>query len=138
MTEVVLEVPMRTPSGNQLSGRHWSERARMRKLWEKELWVAMAVAGLRRPAYRRVELTIERYAAQPIKDADNYAAGCKPVLDAMVHIGLLLDDSSAVIASLRLVQFASKRKEERTVFRIRALDPASTESSSPTSAPAPP
>jgi hypothetical protein len=138
MTEVVLEVPFRTPSGNQLSGRHWSTRWLMRQMWAKALWAAMCVAGVRAAGYRRVDLTIERHAASRIKDYDNAVSGLKGVLDAMVEVGIIADDGTTVIMGMRFEQFRSKRNAERTVIRIRVLDPAPSGSSSPTSAPAAP
>lgn len=129
---MILVVPLRTPSGNQLSGRHWRTRVKLRKLWALAIRVAMTQAKVYgRPEFRRVRVTFVREAALPIKDTDNAYAGLKPVLDAMVEIGLLLDDSQAVVEELVLRQVKAPRAAERTVIELEDLR-APPGSSSPT------
>lgn len=122
---IELGVPWRTPSGNQLSGYHWSKRARYRRQWELGLRASMLRNQLYGcPEFARVKLLFIREAATPIKDADNAYAGLKPVLDAMVSIGLLLDDGRAVIEELRIEQVKCRRNAERTLIQIEVLTPA--------------
>lgn len=44
--------------------------------------------------FRRVTLTRFYDGRQQLRDADNYIGGCKPLLDALVCNGVLLDDSA--------------------------------------------
>jgi hypothetical protein len=119
MTEIALTVPLPTPSGNQLSGYHWRRRHRMKRDWQ---WGVLAAMGGVRADWplKRVEVTIERHTANPIKDLDNAVAGLKPVLDGMVAAGAIADDSEAVVTKLTVVQIAAPRKATRTVIRLRA------------------
>ena len=83
-------LPLPTPSANEWSGKHWSRRYRLKAQWAKLLLVAKP--GEHR-ASSRLRVTIERVMTGGGLDPDNLAGGLKPVLDAMVSLGLLLDDS---------------------------------------------
>lgn len=131
MNEIVLTISMLTPSGNQLSGYHWRKRRRMKRDWQWLLLAAMGRAGVG-VQLGRFHVTIERHAPRQL-DPDNAVAGCKAVIDAMVGVGLLQDDSPAYVAGLIVEQRKTPRAAQQTVIRLR---PASG-SSSPTSAPAP-
>jgi hypothetical protein len=133
MIEIVLDVPIQLPTGNDLSGRHWSARWRMREEWRHAVWALALEQGIREPRYARVEVLVERHAWRPIRDYDNLYAGFKAAGDSLVAAGLLLDDSTNVITSLKIVQVKAPKGTRRTVLRLRRVG-----SNFPTSAPAPP
>jgi hypothetical protein len=133
--EIVLEIPIRTPSGNQLSGYHWRKRHRMKRDWYYCLLAAMRTAGVG-PQTGAFDLAFERHAARNI-DVDNAVAGLKAVIDAMVQAGLLVDDRPEYVRSITVKQAKAAKAAERTVIRMRPCLPPS-QSSCPTSAPAPP
>lgn len=122
---IELTVPLRTPSGNNLSGYHWSKRVRLRQDWQLMLRVALnAQRHFGELRLARVKLEVVRHAAVLIRDHDNLVAGLKPVLDAMVQVGLLVDDGREVIAQLEVRQAKCARKLEHTTLRIEPLAPA--------------
>lgn len=121
---VKLDIPKRTPSLNDFGGRnHWTKYHRLKNSWADHIQVAKIDARCwGRPEYERVRLVIERHAAIPIKDDDNLYGGLKPVLDALVRVGLLKDDSRDVIVTQEILQIRSPRKDERTIVRIFPLE----------------
>lgn len=117
----MLEVPVRTPSGNQLSGYHWRKRHRMKRDWHLLILAAMRQAGASEPT-GCVDVIVERHAARSL-DADNAVAGCKVVLDAMVAAGLLVDDRAKYVRSVVVRQIKTPAKAERSVIRLRPVGP---------------
>lgn len=85
-------LPLPTPSANEWSGKHWSKRYKLKANWSKAIAAVVRVAEHRTMTPMRV--TIERHMAGPGLDPDNLVAGVKPILDAMVTLGLLVDDSA--------------------------------------------
>lgn len=68
--------------------------AKERKAWESDFFgvkIAQRVPDADRK--RRVTLTREIGYRQREYDRDNLATGCKPIVDALVKCGLLVDDS---------------------------------------------
>lgn len=135
MTEIVLDVPLKLESGNALSGYHWRKRHRMKRDWTLALMAATRQARVV-VTFARVAIVVERHAPRSV-DPDNCVSALKPVLDALVGLGVLIDDRAEVVTSLTVVQVKAPRGQERTVIRLRPAAPAS-ESSCPTSAPARP
>lgn len=76
---------------NQWDGRHWSRRARLKR-GDRELiaYYARVAAIPRAAGKRRVSLRLTLAPGQRGGDPDAYF---KSVLDALVHAGLLVDDS---------------------------------------------
>lgn len=102
-----VRLPTLTPSGNTTLRQHWAHRQRDRKTWTVQLLHALGVNKhwehrLTTPARRRVRIT--RYARRSL-DADNLAAGCKQLVDALRDVRLIWDDSPA-FADLEFVQAA--------------------------------
>jgi hypothetical protein len=86
------------PSQNTLpaKGRHGSSfaYARERDLWVMLFMVAARSAGVPRVAApRRVTFTRRYSGRKQLRDHANVIGGMKPVVDAMVRAGLLVDDS---------------------------------------------
>ena len=84
-------LPMPTPSLNEWNGRRWYAKAKIKRTW----WDAIALLlGMRvvSTATTKRSVTIERHAPRML-DHDNAWAGVKPILDALVTLGLLVDDA---------------------------------------------
>jgi Holliday junction resolvase RusA-like endonuclease len=68
----------------------------------------------------RTRIRIERYSCRPL-DCDNYAGGCKPIIDELRYSKLIQDDDPETIE----VEFkqikVSKKTEERTEISIKEL-----------------
>jgi len=75
-----------------------SGNARWKYAKEREDWMAWISAkrpieACKATTLRRVTLTRYFTGRERLMDRINYAAGCKPILDAMVRSGLLVDDN---------------------------------------------
>jgi Holliday junction resolvase RusA-like endonuclease len=95
---VELRVAWLPPSPNQNRGEHWSVAAKNRKRARVEVWAALVTAKPphRLPANHRCPATVDytvTTARGPLPDLDNSLARIKPVQDALVEYGLLVDDS---------------------------------------------
>jgi hypothetical protein len=66
---------------------------------------------------RRTRIRITRYSCRPL-DCDNYAGGCKPIIDQLRYAKLIRDDSPEDI-EVEFKQVKVKHKtEERTEIEI--------------------
>lgn len=111
---MILIIPRIPLSPNALLGKHWSAKAREKKEWGWEL-VAAGSGNWPKPEGRqRVAITI--YNARQY-DRDNAWGACKPILDAMKQLGMIVDDRAAY-CDLTVKQEKSTRKEKRTVIEL--------------------
>ena len=90
---ISLDAPLQNNRAVNAGPSRWRYK-KERATWETALMLAMSSAGpCHATQFRRV--TIERLYAgkQRVCDIPNLVGGCKTVLDAMVRVGLLVDDS---------------------------------------------
>ena len=83
------------PSQNELMRRYSNVHAyqALVRNWESILWAAAQQAPIPKASVRRrMEITRFIRAEKYRLDRGNLVGGCKPLLDAAVQIGLLLDD----------------------------------------------
>lgn len=90
-----LEIPLVIPSNNQLLRMHWREQRKLSKIWTKEVMIAKCeqLDEIPKAETGRRYISIVSYRRRLIRDNDNLHGGCKPVLDALVNNGLLVDDA---------------------------------------------
>ena len=76
---------------------------------------------------KRAKIIVDRFARRPI-DADNAVAGCKPIVDALVTLGVLPDDHLKVMPHPPTVYQHQVRKGivERSVILIEELEERQT------------
>ncbi len=119
-TNLLLQVLGKIPtSQNKRDKWHWSKRHKESKAWKKQIGLAMLVAGVKPTHYKVVDIKIQRHCTRVIKDEDNYWGGCKPVIDALVSEGILLDDTPENIRHRQLWQTkCSEKKFEGTTITI--------------------
>ncbi len=104
-------------SRNIWDKKHWKKRMQERRQWESLLWSAAAsrkvLKSLKTPdAYKTI--TIHGY-RNHVLDHDNFVGGCKYLLDAMVRLGWMPDDSSAS-CQVSYEQHVGKRVETRVLI----------------------
>lgn len=88
-------LPMPTPSLNAFNGRRWYAKNKLKTAWLSMLSLAPGMhAAHTVPVTTKRRVTILRVAPR-VLDMDNLYGGCKPILDAMVTLGLLRDDKPA-------------------------------------------
>jgi Holliday junction resolvase RusA-like endonuclease len=96
---------------------HWRTQRR-----ETKDWVLMVRAACGLPQFGKVQgrckVTITLYRKR-LQDPDNAVASVKPVLDALVRNGWLVDDSAEY---LELHVKEEKSKEQRTVIEWSVCD----------------
>jgi hypothetical protein len=96
---ITLTIPEAVPSGNALLWKHWRVKHRHRVHWawlvrcaKMDAQVAGCVNGSPWGSNAVIRgVTIERYGKRKL-DHDNYVAGCKALIDALVSEGLLKGD----------------------------------------------
>lgn len=92
-TVIGMDAPLQNNRAVNAGPARWRYK-KERSAWESSLQFAMVVGGVPKATGRR-RVTIERrYSGQQrVCDIPNLVGGCKTVLDAMVRVGLLVDDS---------------------------------------------
>jgi len=119
-----LIIPIELPSPNVYLKWHWAKRGRLKKT----LASAMTEAVPPSP-YNAVNLHVTRVCVRRVTDADNEFFIVKPLLDAMVTAGILIDDNKNIIKRLNVDQLTRKQAEDatgnsepRTIIRIEVLN----------------
>jgi len=87
-------MPRLTPSLNKLVRMHWRKRQELQQAWDWEVKAAM------RKTYQEITFDYPKRSVRivsyrkRISDEDNFIGGLKPLIDALVHNHLLVDDSN--------------------------------------------
>lgn len=89
----VYRLPFATPSQNVYQRWHWAQKKRFRDQCQMHLEVQCRLSPHGRPPRNvKMHVCVTRHSAG-VLDYGNLVGGCKPVLDALVRVGLLVDDS---------------------------------------------
>lgn len=110
-------------NGNEgLLRMHWAGRKRLASKLELMLLAALSAGQIQveRPK-GKVRVTYVRSYRANAMDEDNLAASLKPVLDALVRIGVLVDDSPE---RLEIACLQRKRGDQGQHFQLR-IEPLS-------------
>lgn len=123
-----LEIPRELKSPNVWNGRHWRYKHRETQQWQEAITAAYLCLAYRdRKGGRLLQPEIKRRVVVArcvpskrnfIKDDDNLAFSCKPLLDALKRIGLIHDDSREWIDRPMPTQEVSSDGKWRTVIEI--------------------
>jgi len=101
-----ITVPVPTPSSNQWVWKHWSAYRDIKKDWLKRLHAASVHhcgLGLFGKSIENASLTIERFGLREL-DEDNLKGGVKPVIDSLIQLGFLANDTPDVIQHMDVYQ----------------------------------
>ena len=110
-----------TPTLNQLLRLHWRDRLRCRNEWRALVFAAIATHGAVPLATGPRAVTVLRIGKRAV-DTDGLYGGTKPLLDALVHHRLLLDDSPSA-CHLEVTQRRTERGEmPHTVVTLDDLE----------------
>lgn len=111
-----IEIPVATPSINELHRYHWTER---RRLKEATGWL-LASALNKQPKIPRAtgprKLIIERHGKRAL-DQDNLAGGAKALVDCIKEQRLILDDCPEA-CELEFRQVVSRKIGPHTVIYL--------------------
>lgn len=91
-------------SPNAQTKSHWGRKMDERMWWEGAIARSLRMQGLDpRPRVKMwIEIDIEKPGKIKLRDEDNLNASIKHVLDAMVNLDLLVDDSPEWLETRRL------------------------------------
>lgn len=88
-----LVIKRQPPSLNKLIGMHWAVKHRLKQTWIGELpWLNKDERATHRRVVKFTRLIGPR---ERRYDDDNFIGGCKPIRDALVSMGYILDDDDA-------------------------------------------
>jgi len=85
-------ISKKVESLNVMLKLHWSKRYKLRNEWEREIWALFNGKVPRSNCKMDIKITSCR---KKMIDQDNFVGGCKPILDSMKKLGLIVDDSAA-------------------------------------------
>lgn len=109
---------------NQLRRMHWAERGKWAKAWKEE--VGWAVQKYRSKTkewvfffHKKLTIQVIFYCIKTM-DSDNAMAAIKPLIDGLVDMEVIKDDSDAFVKILPVMQIkVSKREEEHVEIVIK-------------------
>ena len=119
---IKLELPFTTPSNNQLlrKYRHWAVKRRLKVTYMDEIMVALIESGyntvdVQASGKRECKITSHR---KRLLDHDNLVGGMKPLIDAIVKFGMLIDDNEDM-CDLKVGQM--KSKHPKTIIELKDI-----------------
>jgi len=114
-------LPLCTPSLNELMRRTGRFLSRDIRKWVRERAFALLIqtSPLNRATARR-KIKFTSYRVKKLDD-DNLRGGIKPVVDGLVDLGLLHDDSPAW-ATFEYEQVLVPQSERRTVIEVETVE----------------
>jgi len=121
--ELRITINIPTPSPNQWVRAHWSTYAKIKKAWMSHIHSASirhCGTGLFGKPIGNASLTIERRGIREL-DRDNLIGGMKPVIDCLIALGFLENDTPAVIQVMDVFQTRVGTKAEQQT-RITIID----------------
>lgn len=119
--EITVNIP--TPSPNEWVRAHWSTYAKIKKYWMTRLHHASirhCGIGIFGKPISHASLTIERIGCREL-DRDNLIGGMKPVIDCLIALGFLENDTPDVIQHMDVFQTKVGTKAEQKT-RITVIE----------------
>lgn len=96
MKEIIVNDIPKSPNGSDgLLRMHWAKRGNYNAKWKLLIRSQIRYIPERPPTLR--QLVYIHQIRKRKMDPDNLVASCKPILDALVHCGLIKDDKSECI-----------------------------------------
>ena len=112
-------IPALPKSPNQLLGAHWTVRANHAKRWERLVWGYVWPHKPKEPL-KKAKVTFIRHSIR-VMDADNLRSSFKCVADSLVKLGIIADDSMAVIGEPIVRHEKTKRKEQKITIKVEEI-----------------
>jgi hypothetical protein len=111
-----------------LNRRIWSQNTQRTAHWrtqraERDFWIGLLIRelkGYRNPPPGKMRVRIKSFRVSPCHDTANLIGGCKEMVDALVRVGLLKDDSDQW-ASFEYAQEKVPRGQERTEIELEPV-----------------
>ncbi len=106
-------------SPNALLGAHWTVRKRHADKWRRLVWAKVWHVKPLEPL-KRAKLTLIRYSIKKM-DADNARSSFKPICDALVHWGVIVDDNVNVVGEPIVLQEPAKMRQKSIRIKIEEI-----------------
>ena len=115
--EITVHAP--SPSANQWVYKHWRAYHSIKKAWLDRLTIATIQHRLAlKDPFQRVILHVERRGIR-LLDEDNLVAGLKPIIDSLIKLGVVPNDTTDVIESIETKQVRVPHKiEQQTTILV--------------------
>lgn len=118
---IKLELPITVESGNKYLRMHWAVRRKLKVRYMDEIMVALLESGyntvdVQATGKRECKITSYR---KKLLDRVNLYGGVKPLEDALVDFGMLIDDNEDM-CDLKVRQ--KKSKYPKTVIELRDME----------------
>ncbi len=115
---IKLRIPGLPKSPNQLLGAHWRTRSRHSKQWLHAVHIVFLTNGINpRIALTKAKIKLTRVSSV-MPDADNLRGSFKPVMDALVKLGTIIDDNPNVVGEPEVEWVKGKPKEGYIIVQI--------------------
>jgi Holliday junction resolvase RusA-like endonuclease len=108
-----------TESANKMLRMHWGARERYNKKWERLVWAHVWPRKPEQPL-ARAKVTLTRHSVRKM-DADNCRLSFKPIMDALVKYGVLLDDTVAVVGEPVVIQEKAPLRQKSIRVRVEEI-----------------
>jgi Holliday junction resolvase RusA-like endonuclease len=103
---------------NQMLRAHWTKREREKNIWQRSVWVKCWHLKPAAPL-KKAKLILTRFSHKAC-DYDNLAASFKHVIDGLVKVGVLIDDTTQVTGVIEYHQEKAKPKFGK--IRVEVLE----------------
>jgi hypothetical protein len=90
---VILHLDEAVPSRNAVDKLHWTKRQKLRERWQWLIRAALLNQRLQVQRFPMAQIRIERYSPRKLDD-DNFVGGAKQLVDALKHLGFIVDDTA--------------------------------------------
>lgn len=120
-----LFIPRVPLSPNRVLRMHWNKRRLYNREIMQEVWLAKNRKPIHgRPQLRDVDVAIElSLFRQKEMDVDNAVAACKPIIDALVEVGILAADDYGDVNDVSVTQIRGPRTEQGSRIKITPSEP---------------
>lgn len=123
---IKLTIPRTPPSYSQIIRMKVRDRIQMKKLWRTEVMVALTIkdgpyAFMGSMAHFKAgfkEVYIYQYRKRLIRDKENFDASIKPILDALKHNHLIIDDD---MKNIEVVSICQKRATGESLIKTEII-----------------
>lgn len=110
-------------TANKTRGQHWKKRQERAALAKEYVFVALRGSGIGRVTIKlpaTIHYTRVRGKGQRALDDENLHSGTKPLTDALVHFGVLPDDTKEFLSKVTASETKSEDGRPAVRIEIRA------------------
>lgn len=107
-------------SPNKLLGAHWTRRKKHADKWLRLVWAKVLQEEAPPEPLKKAKLTLVRYSTHKL-DSDNLRSSFKAVVDALVKVGVIVDDDMDVIGEPEVRQEPTTRENKFIYVKVEEI-----------------